>query len=295
MRPDYDHASFSDEAAPTTKRKLMDVSNDAMNPKLQEFLKVMQPPSKSKVWANEDTNAHEASIPIGQENMVVDAEDEQSDDQYQPVPKRRRRSVKDVPEHEDHQLSSNVEESNIKEETRPQGPEMPLEDEVVEEEAPEQPVVIESTTSDADWIRSRTSRLLGLIDDEDDVKEVNGSTPIPVGETDAVVQPQPDAAKRTSDAGSQTDDEPLDQIEATVPQPEIPGEEPRSSARLFVRNLSYNTSQNDLTEYFTQYGSVAEVRELVDLVYYQPFGSLVMNILIGTAYALHMMLSERIF
>lgn len=293
MRPNSNGASLPDEAAVNPKRKLGDLSNDAPNPKLQEYLKVMQPPFRSKVWANEDTNASGEGITADQGNLAVNIGDDESDDQYQPVAKKRRKSVKDAPD-QGLQDSSGITEL-IAQESHQQTPTQVTEDEMVEEEVSDRPVVSEHTASDVDWLRSRTSRLLGLVDDEDDAKVANMPAPDGVKETKVAGQPQPDATKQISDAGSQTAEKLFESHEATVLPLEVSVEEPISTARLFVRNLSYITSQNDLRDYFSQHGDVSEVRRLADLVDLHPFDAFVMNTLIGTAYALHMMLFERVF
>ncbi|MCJ1248890.1 Multiple RNA-binding domain-containing protein 1 [Trapelia coarctata] len=255
-------ASLPDEAAPPlTKRKLMDASNDATNPKLQEFLKVMQPPSKSKVWANEDTIASREGTAVEQENLALNVEDEQSDDQYQPVPKKRKKSAKDAPD-QDHERTNEVTEpkpQTIDE----QVPVQALTEEPVKEDLSKDPVINESTAADADWIRSRTSRLLGLVD-EDDLKPANILPPDSVGETEVAGLPEPITAKQTLDAESQADGEPLEQNEATALPPEFQMEESITTARLFIRNLSYTTSQDDLRDYFSQYGAVSEAHVAVD-------------------------------
>lgn len=275
------------------KRKPGDLSNDALSPKLQEYLKVMQPPFRSNVWANEDTIASGEEIVADQENPAVNIGDGESDDQYQPVPKKRRKSVKDAPD-QDLQNSSGITEL-IALESHQQTPTQVTEDKMVEEEVSNRPVVSEHTASDVDWLRSRTSRLLGLVDDEDDVKVVDMAAPDVVEETKVAGQLQPDATKQVSDAGSQTAEKLFKSHEAPVLPLEVSLEEPISTARLFVRNLSYTTSQNDLRDYFSHHGDVSEVRKLADLDDLHPFDGFVMNTLIGTAYALHMMLSERVF
>ena len=269
----------------------MDASNDVTNPKLKEFLNVMQPPSKGKLWANEDTIASGAGTAVERENVAVNLKDDQSDEQYQPVPKRRKLSAKDAPD-QDYERLNQVEEPTAQKVHEHVPAEVSTE-EKVEEEVPGQRVISESTASDADWIRSRTSRLLGLVDDdEDDVKPVNVPPPDSVREG----QSQLDTAKQTSDAGSQTDEEFFEQNEATALPAELPVEESISTARLFVRNLSYSTSQDDLRDYFGQNGVVSEVRELIiTLLVSSLLQHFVMNTLIGTAYALHMMLSGRVF
>lgn len=263
MRPNSNGASLPDEAAMTAKRPLGDLANDTPNPKLQEFLKVMQPPSKSKVWANEDIIASGVGITADRQNVAVNIEDEKSDDQYQPVPKKRKKSEKDTPVQTLQGLNE-IKELNAQENHQQTSIQL-FEDRTIAEEVSNRPVVNEHTASDADWLRSRTSRLLGLIDDDDDVKVVSSLAPDAVEEVDAAGQPQPDAMKQISDAGSQTAGIPFGSYEATEHPSEALVEEPISTARIFVRNLSYITSQDDLRDYFSQHGHVIEVWKLAGL------------------------------
>lgn len=111
--------------------------------------------------------------------------------------------------------------------------------------------------TDDDWLRSRTNRLLDLVDPND--LEV---TPVQVsfeGETRANGGPIYDK--------SHADESKLNDVAMGEDVAEEPAEEPaedsldaiRKTSRLFIRNLSYSTTEDDLRASFEQFGHLEEV------------------------------------
>ena len=141
--------------------------------------------------------------------------------------------------------------------------------------------------SDADWLRSRTSRLLGLLNDD----EVQGPT----------VEPTIRQDEHSSDGDSDDAEEDIKdpgtvaQVERKVSrtediQPDNTTSEdagPRYT-RLFIRNLAYNITESDLREQFEKYGPLDEV-SYISNSFFDMFPSIdkpkMMNIQIGTSYA----------
>lgn len=151
----------------------------------------------------------------------------------------------------------------------------------------------EEPVSDADWLRSKTSRLLGLLDEEEQAefdassnqkadasKEADADrNPEPQSAGDAVASPQADAGEK-------------DAVEIDTNINLI-----RDSARLFVRNLPYDAKEADLQTLFAPFGKIEEVSTvLFGIIFYtlpvSPPISMVapmMIFLIGTSDAKHMM------
>jgi multiple RNA-binding domain-containing protein 1 len=115
----------------------------------------------------------------------------------------------------------------------------------------------EITKTDADWLRSRTSRLLGLIDDEDEAglqtaphfnrAEIQDGQASDVDEVDprtsnSQIQIKPENLRSKKDVS----DVNIDMI--------------RKTGRLFVRNLPYDASEGDLEPLLSSFGRVDEVR-----------------------------------
>lgn len=219
------------EEIPTTKpnigqkRKRSDV--DESDPKLKEFLEVMQPASKLKLWAAQNGDDVEPPIKI----QAMEVPEGESDEEYEVVPKKA-------------------------ENTTPQPLLQPLS---VEPAAPVEIDAVFSNTNavnatDDDWMRSRTNRLLDLMDPADiaaeEVRVENSDGPmmesrvnIPENITSPVVELNAETVEVKSDAV----------IEAI-----------KSNGRLFVRNLPYTATEQDLREHFQQYGSIEEVHLPLD-------------------------------
>ena len=217
----------------------------------------MQPPSKSKTWANEENARTEAtSIVIAQE-VPTEKESGQSDQEYEHVPKKRKRSQdseprpKGIPEHSVETAIAPVVEH---------GPPGIISADVEGDEAMSHvPESQAAPTSDADWLRTRTSRLLGLVDDDHDTTpstnaQMDIDDKVEVEDEHVIMQPS-----KMSDAGSQTEKEPLNDTSVANDTAKIAEDESLSSGRLFIRNLSYATSEDDLRAYFGSYGHVSEV------------------------------------
>lgn len=220
------------------------------DPKLKEFMDVMRPKSKKKAWENEglDLQAQEQK---GQSTDAVMYEDGQSDEEYEEVPRKKQQS-RSEPEVEsaadtkhaaveDNNVLRAAEEGNDEAEAQVQGA----------GEGPSKPA-----TSDADWARSKTSRLLGLLDDEEEAAE-EAAEDDPESEEEATekgaVRPKPETSIPTPPSEEQLDDnEP-----ANASNPDV--EAVRSSMRLFVRNLPYDVKEEDLESDFAPYGNLEEV------------------------------------
>lgn len=231
----------------TKKRKRESPVENGVKDKLQEFLEVMQPPSRSKVWENQDAAISQASThPVSKADDMVTRET-RSDETYEHVPKRMKKE-------------QNREEENVV----PVEPPVPVhvpsvdsetnsDDRDVSQEASQEPLAKSSIASDADWLRSRTSRLLGLVDDED----VQLTAPLEEAPTEkAGLSEIPELFKEggVSDANIHADE--VVEVEAAVYKNEAIG-----NRRLFVRNLTYTATEEDLRSLFEDghHGTIEEV------------------------------------
>lgn len=124
-------------------------------------------------------------------------------------------------------------------------------------------------TSDLDWMRSRTSRLLGLVDDDDDEGDQESG---PVRDQSPSVAS--DAAPEVKDAETAVNDnrEAQETAEGAAANATVaPGsgsEQEHTSAdivaiqasgRLFLRNLAYTVTEEDLRSCFSPFGTLTEV------------------------------------
>ena len=238
------------------KRKHSDV--DEADPKLQEFLDVMQPASKAKTWDPQslDNAASEPPTKV----QAIEIPEGESDEEYEAVPKkldRKKSPERRIPADPVPAASETV---------GPMGEDNPI---------PSPPTAPDAT--DDDWLRGRTNRLLDLVDPDD--LPLNPGTSLnkntePVAESN-LETPMPDNPEEPPQAGEEWEG-----IEDEKPDPII--EAIKSNGRLFVRNLPYSATEDDLREHFAPYGTLEEVQSLLSFVLPPCF---MMNIQIGTAYA----------
>jgi len=207
-----------------TKRKRSDV--DAEDPKLKEFLEVMQPASKSKKWATEvvddDTNEPPSKI------QAIEIPEAESDNEYESVPKKSRKSSPPKPAAPVSLPTQAVEETST---------------------AEDQPMVDISAvnTTDDDWLRSRTNRLLDLMDPEDIAPAQTANVEVVTAADEPIVEEEEPAEEQ---------DEIVEE-EQEKPDPIL--EAISANGRLFVRNLPYTATEEDLRKHFEPYGSLEEV------------------------------------
>ena len=216
---------------------------------LQEYLRAMQPPSKSKTWANEDATADALKSNQNIENFTVTAPEVPSEDDYEPipeVPKESKKMVKKEKLPEDALLDS-----------RPQALSKT-------ESAPAQIKALETFTehnaTDDEWLRSRTSRLLGLVDSDELDKQFEIEAQPTTRAEQVEDNPERIDMNRSSDSEAPQDigdDVKEPSLEEPIGDPDITLIE--ESRRLFIRNLPYSASEDDLSQYFSEKGELSEV------------------------------------
>lgn len=246
-------ATLEDESNPL-KRKRGSQGKEEEDPKLKEFLQAMKPASKTKSWQNDDgeavVDATEASVkPVNEEAAAG------SDDEYEDVPTKKKRTTKSEAAVEPQPTVNDKDHDAAT-------VQVPLNDAPDEEThaAPADP-----SASDADWLRSRTSRLLGIQDDEEDLPtrqtandedsdaeppraaaiRAQTSQSSPPEELTVVKHPEPTAIKDDDHTPTETKDAATESV--------------RTSMRLFLRNLSYSVQDEDITAAFSRFGGLLEV------------------------------------
>ncbi|TAQ86563.1 hypothetical protein B7494_g5122 [Chlorociboria aeruginascens] len=224
------------------KRKRSDI--DEADPKLREFLEVMQPTSHSKSWATEaiDDSISEPPTKI----QAIEAPEKESDREYEAAPKKSRK--------ESPPKATLREQASI---GVPAGGESaPIDHDV---ELPSGP-----DATDDDWLRSRTSRLLDLVPPED-IPTSKG--PLDRDTPDHIVSEALEEEFRPlPNNGSQQNNEEIVEDTEEYVDPVI--KEIKTNGRLFVRNLSYTASEQDLRAHFEPYGLLEEVSAQAPYIIY---------------------------
>ena len=222
------------------KRKREDPAEPGDKTKLFEFLEVMRPPSKSKIWENQDAEVSQVSsrpTPRDGDAMIQAARNE---DIYEQLPKM-----------------GNNERQNEVENVLSAGPPVPVDvssmdarklstNSDLSQELIQEPLAKSLAVSDDDWLRSRTSRLLGLMDDDDIQHTAKPKDAPTVGAGPSEV-PEQSKEGSVSDAIVHTNER------SRVEQPALETETV-GNGRLFVRNLTYTTTQEDLRKHFEDHG-----------------------------------------
>ncbi|KAF9889925.1 Multiple RNA-binding domain-containing protein 1 [Aspergillus nanangensis] len=243
----------------TLKRK-RDGEPAAHDPKLQEYLSVFQHSSNTKTWAND------ADIPpVVNESATKEQESAEADEEPQELTYAQRKKAKT----DDTEDSYHSRAENQPEETQAdpmvvdatEGDNNP--DDKVATEAEAQPV------SDADWLRSKTSRLLGLLDEDEQAefdftaheKAAAPKAAAPIEE--AVSDAESEKAENAQSAPEVAADADAGKV-SRAPELDTNIENIRLSARLFLRNLSYDTTESDLQPLFAPFGRIEEIHVAFD-------------------------------
>ncbi|KAJ4356871.1 Multiple RNA-binding domain-containing protein 1 [Ascochyta clinopodiicola] len=222
------------------KRKREEAAQD---PKLKEFLEVYQPPSKTNIWTEGDAQIAAGNSAAAEQlvqDVVVPADE--SDDEYQVIAKKPK--TVETP----HETPAETQPAPASE------PAVTTRDAVVQDadatmhDAPGAVAADQPPTTDDDWLRSRTNRLLDLVEDDD----------VPVAPASAPSKPA--AEKRDSPVAVEQPLESAQTVEAPVVDA-VQSEEDkiRETGRLYLRNLHFEVAEEDIRNQFAKYGSLAEV------------------------------------
>lgn len=223
------------EAKPK-KRKREDL--DLSDPKLKEYMETMRSAARL------DGAMAETPVPevISEKAMAIMGGE--SDDEYEEIPARPAKKMA-------------VEEASVGRAARPDTvSEAALEPQVqaLPEPADSDTGTRDVAATDDDWLRSRTNRLLDLVD-ADDPDAVPAPKVVP-----SLLPPAPSV----DDAAQQTEMEQArqDRRMPSVSEKDRAGDAldlVRKTSRLFVRNLPYSATEDDLRSHFEKFGSIEEV------------------------------------
>ena len=266
-------AAETETAAKKRKREELDA---ASNPKLREYLEVMKPQTKGGLSSTADVLSGGGAVDVdnGDVQMAVidDAGAESEDEEYQSIATKKAK------------LSSDEEVGPAKQADVPVTRVAAITATSIEEAAvAEAPAVrllqpqpkADAGATDDDWLRSRTNRLLDLLDPSElapssaPIAAAPAAAPA-VKVVDASKDDAGDSAKGDSDDAKNNDADDNDNTtpSVAVPTPEaaVPAaplsveDQIRKTSRLFVRNLPYDATEAHIRDYFAAFGAVEEVR-----------------------------------
>jgi multiple RNA-binding domain-containing protein 1 len=128
-----------------------------------------------------------------------------------------------------------------------------------------------TVADDDDWLRQRTNRLLDLVGAD----ELDAEKPEPAPAAAQAPKPQPTSEREDDDAPENvvSDDQATHSPEAKEGGKESPLDSVRKTRRIFVRNLPYTATEDELRKYFTQFGELEEVSPRPAFYFYFYFPS----------------------
>jgi multiple RNA-binding domain-containing protein 1 len=223
--------------------------------------------SKTRTWANDDE-----MIKPSVDTVPVINQSAQEEEELQELPSRSKKPKTEKP--------TTVPEPEQPEPMVVDRSEEEVAQETSEQDKPAEPEVETAPVSDADWLRSKTSRLLGLLDEEEQEEfDQHKATAPPTAPSRAASPPSSsgdeppprDEESRTAAieniAPNTTD---IDSITEAAPvDPNI--DLIRNSARLFLRNLAYDTTESDLQPIFERFGKIEEVSAFILFLLFSNF------------------------
>ncbi|CAN9324431.1 unnamed protein product [Alternaria alternata] len=244
-------APTSDEYRPQRqendlKRKREEAEQD---PKLKEFLEVYQPPSKTSIWANGDTQLNDTSVaPADEAVPEVAVPEDESDDEYQVISKKPKIAEEPAAVAADPQpTATEASATELQAEVANGGDAM--------EDVQGAPAVEQGPVSDADWLRSRTNRVLELVEDDEAPSNATVAT-VPretAPQTHVTAAPSPGVVEAQPELQPQAEEQPDN---AAAPDEE---DKIRETGRLYLRNLHYEVTEDEIKEQFSKHGALEEV------------------------------------
>ncbi|XP_042520467.1 multiple RNA-binding domain-containing protein 1 isoform X2 [Macadamia integrifolia] len=214
-------------------------SSENDDPQLQEFLQVMQPRIKSKLWANDSVG-----VPLLEPNGKAGTKQKQKQKKKQMDEADGQQSGSNHLEYDEIDKSENG--SSNAHAAKQSGD--AINDEVV---------------SDMDYFKSRVKRQWSDSESDDDSpieKDDQGSKESDMEEQCDANQNEAPKDKVKKEASSENSDGEGD-LSSRLKDAR---EEVLETGRLFVRNLPYSATEDDLAELFSKFGNVSQVHIVVD-------------------------------
>lgn len=250
--PDHD----ADAGPKKRKQDVQAKTNGAADPKLEEYLQVMGRAQESVLEASTNHGGD-----VEPETSHVPVPEAESDDEYEMIPSNKNKQLG-----ESHQEKGGNAASTTIPSASSQGREGKAEDDAMDlqttshedqEMSPndQTPAV---ATNDEDWLRSRTNRLLDLMDPDDLPKEQVGA-PIKTPSSNPKTADPPKEGRSNVETEGVATAQPTTEMATKIDSLDMI----HRTSRLFVRNLPYGATEDDIRECFQKFGDLEEVRIVV--------------------------------
>jgi multiple RNA-binding domain-containing protein 1 len=141
------------------------------------------------------------------------------------------------------------------------------------EDVQSMPAVEQGPVSDVDWLRSRTNRVLELVEDDEILSTTPTVPQVAAPPTHVPAAPSPDVVEAQPETQSPVEEQ-ADTAAAPDEEDKI-----RETGRLYLRNLHYEVTEDEIREQFSKHGALEEVSHDTSL---SLAAHTMMNIKIGT-------------
>ncbi|KAK7984952.1 hypothetical protein PG996_005813 [Apiospora saccharicola] len=250
--PESGNAQDSEANEKKRKRDVVDESN----PKFQEYLNVMQ---HAKNSANLVHGMDVGGLTINTPPCTVDqskVDGGASDDEYEAVPERPAKRVSRQTETDQAATSIPTQPPTATPTSTENEPAPVTDDSAIQQMEVDEPAATTAPATDDEWLRSRTNRLLDLVDDDEISPELLAPSQ-PKRQEPQKLQTEP--AAPLAQPSTERDGEP-----EPIPEPQVSNAKDtlqtiRESRRLFLRNIAYTATEDDLKAYLEPFGGVEEV------------------------------------
>ncbi|KAL5539196.1 hypothetical protein UlMin_045233 [Ulmus minor] len=228
-----DGKKLADPKEAKGKKKHPGKESDNADPQLQEFLQVMQPRVKSKLWAND--------------TLITPTADQNSEVKDKQIPKKKAAIEKSTPIITE--LDGDGQKENGSSVRQANQSQNPAHDDII---------------SDMDYFKSRVNKNWSDSDSSDsdnDDKDNDGSLNDQIAQEEV---PEKQVNTLETDLSGEGDKEQSSQEDSDGEVHNEDEKEALEPSRLFVRNLPYTATEEELEELFSRFGSVSEVHLVID-------------------------------
>ncbi|KAI5299623.1 Multiple RNA-binding domain-containing protein 1 [Ascosphaera atra] len=217
----------------------------------------MQSTKSAKTWADNATwatGANAQAVPQQDTSKKDDVAEEEQELSYAQKKKLKQGG--------DEKVAPSQEGVPEKEPAQEQPDEMDVDQPAEQAEAP-------PPVDDTEWLRSRTSRLLGLMDEEEEEEAAKPPGRIVTIDSDSEDEApkgtnQTKAQQPTPESGDEKTEDQAEESEKTEAEVDANIDMIRKTGRLFVRNLSYTITEEELQPIFSPFGKVDEIHIAYD-------------------------------
>ncbi|KAK3283755.1 hypothetical protein CYMTET_8567 [Cymbomonas tetramitiformis] len=261
------------------------------DPMLKEFLEVMQPRHKKTLWGNDDAThlvmerksvpAANGSKQLSQTHLKFQAKGKKKGGKKQQASGEDGEDTDMEESDSDEYEEADGADGEEDDESDSDGEDESDEEEVSEEDEAEKKVVKDAAVSDMDYLKSRAT---GSFDDDDDAFLNDGKD---AGDVDNEDDEDEEDDEDDEDEDEDEDEEGEEEDEEeegrggggggrrartwsmlrSGPRPAAPtqeAEEVGNTGRLYIRNLPYSTTEDELRDAFSPHGEISEVHIVKD-------------------------------